>query len=87
MDMPYLSLVTFQFSQEGNTDGSTGLPETDGCEELIVEMQSAPGSLMDSPGYLVLRTRTGWSINEPEDLTLVLKYVTNLFKQNEQTKK
>lgn len=80
MDSPHLELVTFQFSQEGNTDGTTGTPETDGWEVLTIEVQSCLKSLRDDPGYLVLRTQTGWSINEPSDLTDLLKYVNDIFK-------
>lgn len=77
---PFLSKVTFEFSQEGNTDGTTGLPDTDGWEVITIEMQCGLGSLRDEPGYLVLRTQTGWSINEPSDLTDLLKYVKDIFR-------
>jgi hypothetical protein len=82
MDKPFLDLVTFRYSQEGNTDGTTGLPETDGWEELIIEMQGAVESLSDGPGYLVLRIKTGWSINDPAELTALLDNVRNIFKNN-----
>lgn len=79
MDKPYLSKVTFEFTQEGNTDGTTGSIETDGWEELTVEMQSAPDSLMDGPGYLVLRISTGWSINDATELTDLIDFVYSKF--------
>lgn len=85
MENPHLSKVTFEFSQDGNTDGTTGLPETDGWEELIIEVMSAPDSLMNSSGYLVLRTKTGWSINDPSELNETLNYITNMF-NNEKIK-
>ena len=30
---------------------------------------------MDESGYFVLRTSTGWSIDEPADLTHLLEYI------------
>jgi hypothetical protein len=82
MDAPTLEKVTFVFSQEGNTDGTTGLPETDGWEVLTIEMQSGLDSIREKPGYLVVRTPTGWSINDPAELADLLKYVKNIFKLN-----
>jgi len=75
METPFLEKVTFEFTQEGNTDGTTGTPETDGWEILIIEVQSSLKSLMDESGYFVLRTSTGWSIDEPADLTHLLEYI------------
>lgn len=80
MDRAFLEKVTFEFSQEGNTDGTTGTPESEGWEILTVEVQSGLKSIQDEGGYLVLRTQTGWSINEPKELEQLLSYVKNIFR-------
>lgn len=80
MSKPFLGKVTFEFGQEGNTDGTTGTPETDGWEVLTVEVQSSLKSLTEAPGYLVLRTPTGWSISDPSELADLLNQVTNSLK-------
>lgn len=79
MSEPVLERVIFEFTQEGNTDGTTGLPETDGWEELTIEVQSATESLLKGPGYFVLRTRTGWSINDYQELASLINHVDNVF--------
>ena len=66
----WLNKITYDFSQEGNTDGTT-----DRYEELVVEVQGPSGSILEEGGYLVLRTPTGWSINNLEELTDLLKIV------------
>ena len=78
MDKPFLEKVVFSFNQEGNADGTTSLPGTDGWETLTIEIQSCLNSLREKPGYLVLRTPTGWSINDPEELTELLNYVQDI---------
>ena len=54
---PTLSKITYVFNQDGNTYGAI----EDG-EELIVEVEG---------GYFVLRTSTGWSIDDPNDLNYI----------------
>lgn len=62
---PNLSRVNFIYTQDGNTTGSTSY-----VEELEIEFDSI---LIEPPGFIVLRTSTGWSIDEPEELTDLLK--------------
>lgn len=66
----WLHKITYEFSQEGNTDGTT-----EEMEELTVEIQSCTGSIEKEGGYLVLRTKTGWSINDATELVELLDLV------------
>lgn len=65
-----LSKVTYEFYQEGNTDGTTSE-----CEELNVEIQSCTGCLTKEGGYFVLRTPTGWSVNDIDELQDIFNFV------------
>lgn len=69
VDEPMLSKITYVFTQEGNTDGTT-----EEVEELIVEVEGVFDILKDG-GYLVLRTSTGWSIDDPNDLNYIFDAV------------
>jgi len=80
MDEAMLDKVTFVFSQECNTNGTTHTEGYDDYEELIVEIQSVTGSLLNETGFLVLRTPTGWSINDPKELNDLLKQINNILK-------
>ena len=66
---PTLSKITYVFNQDGNTDGTT-----DYVEELIVEVEGVFDIVKDG-GYFVLRTSTGWSINNPSDLNYIFDTV------------
>jgi len=68
-----LHKASFEFYQEGNSDGTT-----DETEELRVECAGI-GDLQEGC-YYVLRTQTGWSINDPEELNQLLKRVDNMIK-------
>lgn len=73
LDREFLDKVIFEFTQKGNTDGTT-----EDTEFLTIEMQSCLESLTKQPGYLVLRTETGWSINDPKELDDIINYVKNV---------
>lgn len=61
-----LHRVTFKFTQEGNEAGSTS-----DYEELEVEFENI---LLSPPsGYIVLRTDTGWSIDDPDEIRILLE--------------
>ena len=69
MNKPILTNIIYKFIQEGNTDGTT-----DETEELIVELEGAIDILTDG-AYMVLRTSTGWSINDKEELIELIDFV------------
>lgn len=73
-DKPMLNKITYVFTQEGNTDGTT-----EDVEELIVEVEGVFDILKDG-GYIVLRTSTGWSIDEMEDLNYIFEQVKKITK-------
>lgn len=66
----FLDKITYEFSQEGNTEDTT-----EENELLTVEVQSCCGSIIDEGGFIVIRTSTGWSINDPSELTDLLGQV------------
>ena len=66
---PTLSKITYVFNQDGNTDGTTEF-----VEELTVEIEGVFDIVKDG-GYFVLRTSTGWSIDDPNDLNYIFDTV------------
>ena len=77
MDEPVMCKITYEFYQEGNTDGTTS--ET---EELIVEVESI-GDIEEEGGYFVLKTSTGWSINDSSELVDIINRVKQGIRINE----
>lgn len=71
----WLDKVTYEFSQEGNTDGTTRTDGYDDLEVITIEIQSICNSLVKEPVYLVLRTPTGWSFNSVEELDEIFNIV------------
>jgi hypothetical protein len=65
--------ASFEFYQEGNTDGTT-----DDTEELKIECMSI-GDLSEGC-YYVLRTQTGWSVDGPEEIQQLLERVDKAIK-------
>jgi len=61
---PWMQEQVSRFTQEGNTDGSTADHEI-----LEITMQAVPGG----GDFYVLRTKTGWSFDEIEELVAVLE--------------
>jgi hypothetical protein len=72
-DKPVMHRASFEFYQEGNTDGTT-----DDTEELKVECMGI-GDLSEGC-YYVLRTQTGWSVDSPEELKQLLERVDKMMK-------
>ena len=58
-----LDCCSFTFTQEGNCRGTT-----DEYEELIIQCESSLGIDNDEGCYYVLKTSTGWSIDNIEEL-------------------
>lgn len=67
MDEINLSKITLNFSQEGNTNGTT-----QEYEELDITLESP--LFIDTDGhYFVFRTETGWSFDGVEEITQLLE--------------
>lgn len=65
--------VEFQFLQPGNTLGTT-----DDYEEIVVRAEyqtSSPGKGEEC--FLTISTETGWSLENPEEMSKVLKSVVD----------
>ena len=77
MDEPVMCKITYEFYQEGNTDGTTA--ET---EELIVEVESI-GDIEQDGGYFVLKTSTGWSVTDSDELVDIINRVKQGVRINE----
>lgn len=71
---PTLYKVTYSFYQEGNTDGTT-----DETEELIVEVEGV-FDVIEEGGYMVMRTSTGWSISNKEELNYIFDIISKTLK-------
>jgi hypothetical protein len=79
MDMeepkPILNSIVYNFTQEGNTNGSTVGTHDD--EELSITVEAALGSIDTDGGFLIIRTSTGWSINDAKEFYELLKLTEN----------
>jgi hypothetical protein len=60
---PKLDRASFEFSQEGNCNGTT-----DDIEFLTIECESSLGIDNDESCYYVLKSEKGWSIDNVGDL-------------------
>lgn len=69
---PHTSRIEFEFTQEGNTLGTTS-----DFEDLVVYVESQLGNIEDKEGdpFYVIKTSTGWSIDSIEELDEVLRTV------------
>lgn len=77
MNKPVLFKIRYEFYQPGNTDGTT-----DDTEELVVEVESIV-DIEKEGGYFVLRTTTGWSINDSSELVDIINRVKQGIRINE----
>lgn len=66
-----LGKIIYEFTQEGNTDGTT-----DEFEELSIEVQGCATSIEQGGGYHVIRTKTGWSYDDPQDFMDILVLIS-----------
>ena len=66
----YIDKIVYTFVQEGNTDGTTCNDEI-----LTVTVDSAHKGIEKEGGYLVLRTDTGWSINDAAEMAELLSHI------------
>ena len=70
IEKPTLEKITYLFSQEGNGNGST-----EEYEELEISVEGSCECVSEHGGFLVIRSGTGWSINDASELIDVLKLV------------
>ncbi len=72
-----LHRASFEFSQDGNTDGTTG-----DCESLTIDVEAC---WMDDhePGYFVLRT-DGWSLDSEYELMAITQKIAKAIKDIKQ---
>lgn len=71
---PILIEASFKFIQEPNTNGTTGKND----EELEITMDSVCSGLDVDGGFYVLRTDTGWSINDVSDIESLFEQIKNI---------
>ena len=72
-DKPNLQKCSFTFVQEGNCNQTT-----DEYEELIIECESSLGIDNDEGCFYVLKTETGWSIDDVNDLTELITRINKV---------
>jgi len=77
-DKPTLENCSFTFVQEGNCNGTT-----DKYEELTIECESSLGIDNDGGCYYVLKTETGWSIDNVNDLQELLDRINRVIKEGD----
>lgn len=63
MNTLYINSITFNVTQEGNTQGST-----EEYEDLQILVEAPLFIEKEEEFYYVLKTSTGWSINDKEEL-------------------
>ena len=74
-EKPKLQNCSFTFVQEGNCNGTTSE-----YEELTIQCESSLGIDNNSGCYYVLKTETGWSIDNINDLQDLLDRINPIIK-------
>lgn len=77
MDKAKLESASFTFSQEGN-----GLGTTDTMEQLTIECNSDFGIDESEGCFYVLKTETGWSIDDVKELEELINRCNNVILNN-----
>jgi hypothetical protein len=78
MEKPKLEKMSFEFSQEGNCVGNTNE-----IELLTIECDSSLGIDNDGGCFYVLKTTTGWSIDDVKDLQDLIDRVNKVLNISE----
>lgn len=65
-----LDKISYTFIQEGNTLGTTELDET-----ITINVEAPVGDIVEHGGFLVIRSETGWSIDNPKEFMNLLNLV------------
>jgi hypothetical protein len=76
---PKLEKCSFTFTQDGNCNGTT-----DEVEQLRINCESSLGIDEDEGCYYVLKTGTGWSIDNVNDLQELFDRINQVIKGGEQ---
>lgn len=71
-----ISKIKFEFTQEGNTLGTTS-----DFEDLVVEVESQLGDIKEEAFY-VLKTSTGWSFDSVDEIKELLEKVIKVVDRN-----
>ena len=77
MDKAKLESASFTFSQEGNCLGTT-----DTMEQLTIECNSDFGIDESEGCFYVLKTETGWSIDDVKELEELINRCNNVILNN-----
>ena len=77
MEKPKLERCVFEFSQEGNTNGTTS-----NYEDLTISCESSLGIDNDGGCFYVIKSESGWSINNVNDLQELFDRIQKVIKQN-----
>jgi hypothetical protein len=78
MEKPKLERCVFEFSQEGNTNGTTG-----DYEDLTISCESSLGIDNDGGCFYVLKSESGWSIDNVNDLQELFDRLQTVIKSKE----
>jgi hypothetical protein len=68
MNKPSLFKATFEFIQDGNTNGTT-----EDIESLIIECEN-----IDADGCFYVLKTNGWSIDEPEEIKSLIERINKI---------
>jgi hypothetical protein len=79
-EKPSLMKCSFTFEQESNCNGSTG-----DYENLTIECESSLGIDFDKGCYYVLKSDTGWSIDNVNDLQILFDRINKVINENTDT--
>ena len=77
MEKPKLERCIFEFSQEGNTNGTTSEHE-----DLTISCESSLGIDNDGGCFYVLKSESGWSIDDINDLQELFDRIQKVVKQD-----
>lgn len=78
MEKPKLEKCVFEFSQEGNTNGTTSE-----YEDLTISCESSLGIDNEGGCFYVLKSESGWSIDNVNDLQELFDRIKKVIKQDD----
>ena len=70
MERVLLNKITYEFLQSGNANGTTEQEE-----KLTITVESVLNGIDIDGGFLTLRTPTGWSFDNPNELMDLLQLI------------